>query len=244
MAEDGFQRARSPERKAERRAAILAAARELLEEGGPDAATLSAIAARAGVVKSGLYRYFESREEILIHLLIEGCEALIEQMEHECAAMAAEAEEAGMPPVQRAGLLAAGMAEDFAARPMLCQLISIMAGTLERNISAPTIRALKLRMHALNARAALSMVRLHGGMGEEAALLCMRSIFGLCAGLWPMCNPGPRVAEALESLDLPGFGGGFEPALRQGIHAILLGADGACADPVGPTPPGACGGCL
>ena len=227
MAEDGFQRARSPERKAERRAAILSAARELLEEGGPDAATLSAIAARAGVVKSGLYRYYESREEILIHLLIDGCEALVSQMEKDCAEKAESLENAALAPEERARLLAAGMAADFAARPQLCQLVSVMAGTLEQNISVPTIMALKKRMHELNHRAAVSIARIHGEMSEPAADLAMRSVFALCAGLWPMCNSGPKVREALDNLGLSGFGDGFEQALRQGVHAILLGADGA-----------------
>lgn len=40
-----FQRARSPERKAQRRADLLAAAGELVEAEGPEAVSLAAIAA-------------------------------------------------------------------------------------------------------------------------------------------------------------------------------------------------------
>ncbi|HEU0222902.1 MAG TPA: helix-turn-helix domain-containing protein, partial [Paracoccaceae bacterium] len=71
MADNPFQRARSPEQKAHRRRAILEAAAALLAEGGIEATTLAAIAERAGLVKSNLYRYFESREEILMWLFVE-----------------------------------------------------------------------------------------------------------------------------------------------------------------------------
>ncbi len=65
---------------------ILAAARELILEGGVDAATTTAIAARAGVGASSLYRFFADRDELFARLL----EVEIEQIER--TAEAAEAE--------------------------------------------------------------------------------------------------------------------------------------------------------
>lgn len=65
---------------------VLAAARELILEGGVDAATTTAIAARAGVGPSSLYRFFADRDELFSRLL----EAEIEEIER--SAEAAEAE--------------------------------------------------------------------------------------------------------------------------------------------------------
>jgi AcrR family transcriptional regulator len=48
------------------RARILAAARELFRERGFDGATLRAIAARAGMGASSLYRHIRSKEELLV----------------------------------------------------------------------------------------------------------------------------------------------------------------------------------
>ncbi|MDE0884494.1 MAG: helix-turn-helix domain containing protein [Myxococcota bacterium] len=48
------------------RALILKAARELFEERGFDEATLRAIAERAGMGASSIYRHFQSKEELLI----------------------------------------------------------------------------------------------------------------------------------------------------------------------------------
>src|SRR5215831_17174463 len=65
-----FQRARKPEEKEVRRAAILGAARALAREVGPIALSLNELGRRSGVSKPNIYRYFESREEILLGLLI------------------------------------------------------------------------------------------------------------------------------------------------------------------------------
>jgi len=65
-----FQRARQPEQREERRAHLLTTARAMLE-GGVDlrALTLNALAREAGMAKSNVYRYFETREALLLELL-------------------------------------------------------------------------------------------------------------------------------------------------------------------------------
>ena len=78
MNEQGFIRARSPENKAKRAKDILKSAMLVLDRDGIDAVTLTAIAREAGVVKSNIYRYFESREEILFRLMLEESDYLTE----------------------------------------------------------------------------------------------------------------------------------------------------------------------
>src|SRR6201996_7533120 len=63
-----YQRARRPEQKLERRDAILGAARELALRDGVRAVSLADIAARVGIHKSALLRYFETREQIFLEL--------------------------------------------------------------------------------------------------------------------------------------------------------------------------------
>ena len=72
MQEPGFQRARSTAAKHLREAAILEAARTLGAERGIRQVTLTEIAARVGMHKSALLRYFETREEIFLRLTAEG----------------------------------------------------------------------------------------------------------------------------------------------------------------------------
>jgi AcrR family transcriptional regulator len=68
------QRARSPHDKELRKAALLAAARQLALEEGVREVTLTAVTARVGLHPSALRRYFESREELLLELAERGWE--------------------------------------------------------------------------------------------------------------------------------------------------------------------------
>src|SRR3984885_7270529 len=63
-----FQRARSSENKTQRRESILAAAAQLATRDGVRQVTLTDIAARVGMHKSALLRYFETREQIFLEM--------------------------------------------------------------------------------------------------------------------------------------------------------------------------------
>ena len=51
------------------RAAVIAAATDLLVEGGPGAVTIDAVVARSGVAKSTIYRHWESRDDVLVDVI-------------------------------------------------------------------------------------------------------------------------------------------------------------------------------
>jgi AcrR family transcriptional regulator len=70
--------------KAQRRQEILDAARQEFFERGFHRPTVDDVAARAEVSKGTIYLYFESKEEILAHLLLEGLELLVAEMESVC----------------------------------------------------------------------------------------------------------------------------------------------------------------
>ncbi len=73
-------KARRERETVERKDAILAAARDLFFEHGIHQTTVDDVAARAEVAKGTVYLYFESKETILAHLLLEGLEALGESL--------------------------------------------------------------------------------------------------------------------------------------------------------------------
>jgi AcrR family transcriptional regulator len=52
---------------------LLTAARELIEEGGYGAASVLAIADRAGVAAGTLYRHFASKEELFVEVFRSVC---------------------------------------------------------------------------------------------------------------------------------------------------------------------------
>jgi AcrR family transcriptional regulator len=68
MATDDVRR-RPGGRSAEKRAAVLAASLELLARSGPDAVTVAAVAARAGVHETSIYRRWGTRERLLLEAM-------------------------------------------------------------------------------------------------------------------------------------------------------------------------------
>ena len=62
----GFTRARQPEQIEARKAQLLASARANSWRSDLNALTLSALARTAGMSKSNVYRYFESREALSV----------------------------------------------------------------------------------------------------------------------------------------------------------------------------------
>ena len=59
----------------------MRAASELLDEGGPDAVTLRAVGARAGVSRGAPYGHFENKERLLTQLAINTWDALADEVE-------------------------------------------------------------------------------------------------------------------------------------------------------------------
>ncbi len=214
-----FKRARQPAQKAQRRQAVLDAAAALLEEGGLEAVNLAAIAKRAGVVKSNLYRYFESREEILVRLLVADMEDMCAALERNPAAATGEGRN---DPAMIAGNLAA----EFASRPRLCQLTSVLASTLERNISEDTLVELKRDILAAGMRLMNALHTAAPALGPDGSLAAGHGIFALVAGLWPMANPASQVAAVMARPEFAGFErfhGHFEENLRSAVQALLAG---------------------
>ena len=67
--------------KARRQQEILEAAREVFFEKGIHRATVDYVAAQAEVSKGTVYLYFQSKESILAHLLLEGLSILLSKLE-------------------------------------------------------------------------------------------------------------------------------------------------------------------
>jgi AcrR family transcriptional regulator len=107
-------RAREKER---RRQSILDAARHVFFGEGYQAPTVDDVAARAEVSKGTVYLYFESKETILAHLLLEGLEELVAVLEEAYAA------ERDMAPAERLRRLAMGYLHFFQIHPHYYRLI-------------------------------------------------------------------------------------------------------------------------
>ena len=182
-----FQRARKPEEQQLRREAILAAAATLFDEEGPQGTGLNAIAAKAGFTKSNVYRYFESREEVLMSLFLAELEAFV----------AAYETAVNSCPEGDINALAELTARGFIERPRLATMISIIASVLEQNVSVPKIIELKRTLTRLYQRVAIALHARLPGTSIEDCSWAAGIAATLVAGMWPTVNSSPAAAEVL-----------------------------------------------
>lgn len=213
--QSGFLRARTPENKERRAADLLDSARELAHAQGVRTLTLTAIATRAGVHVSGVRRYFESREEIL--LVLAGREwpdwagAVVARL---------DASDRPMTPAALARLLAISLGE----RPLFCDLLAHAQVSLEREVGAASVRAYKVAALDASAELVVAITGALPALADGAAWNLIASATALAATLWQTANPGevlaclyaedPRLAHARTE---------FAPRMTQILDALITG---------------------
>lgn len=210
-AEQSFQRARKPEEINQRRETLLAAAAELFDAEGPAGAGLNAIAAKAGFTKSNVYRYFESREQVLLELFGDEFVKLVDALEAALRQLTP-----GDVPA-----LAETITATFLAHPRCCQLIAILASTLEQNVSEATITRTKLHMQGQNARVVAALAAQLPGASPADCAWAIGMFGSLIAGIWPSANPPPAAQAVLARPEFETLR--IQPArdLRRAAEALL-----------------------
>ena len=210
----GFQRARRPEQKEQRRGEIVAATAGLLDEVGLQAVSLSGIARRAGLAKSNLYRYFESREEILLHLLYEDWRSWVEAVELGLAPLAARDDIEGVAVV---------LTEAAVARPRMCELASVVSSVLEQNLTEEAVVGFKRQSVGIGLRMINALHAALPALPLDACRGALAGLYALLAGLWAHANPPPMVAKVLKRPELKLFVIDFAESLAEASAALLRG---------------------
>ncbi len=210
----GFKRARSPEHKAQRRNDLIDAAATLLDEGGFDAVTLSAIARRANIAKSNVYTYFESREEILLRVLHADWRAYLDDIERALVPFAGTNDAKGVAAIMTGGYL---------ARPRLCGLASVVASVLEQNVSEECVANFKRDTLGLGLRSAYALQATLPKLDFQQCVWLLRPMFALIAGFWPMANPPENVAKVLARPEFAMHCTDGPVDLARAFESLLLG---------------------
>ena len=223
-ASETFQRARRPEQKRRRREDILAAARELALIGGVRGVSLAGIAARAGIDKSALLRYFETREQIFLELTAREWAPWVRAL-HDGLDSVAPGSAGGAPgSADTSDLMADVVARSFGERPLFCDLLAHTPLNLERNVSPEAVRSYKLISLGAVGEAADVVHRAMPDLTEHECREFISVIASLAGSLWQIANPVPELAAlfaadpalALACVDLV-------PRLRRSAEILLAG---------------------
>ncbi|WP_019200779.1 TetR family transcriptional regulator [Tsukamurella sp. 1534] len=215
-----FQRARSPEQRAERREAILATADTMLAEMPVADLTLNELSRRVGLAKSNVLRYFESREEILLELLARSSRGWVGEL--------GRAVDAAVDPAtsfaDRTDAYAAAFARTAAAHPHLLGLIAVQAGVLERNVSGEAVLRFKRAARDLLDELAEALAAAIPELGPAAPAACALGVT-LAGALFVQAEQSAACAAAYAAdPTLAPLHVDLVPALTAAVATVIAGA--------------------
>src|SRR5438105_9832797 len=175
---------------------LLQAAQELIEEGGYAAASVAAIAERAGVAAGTLYRHFESKQELFVELFRSVCA-------REERAMRAAAQDAGsVDAVLRLEDVFATFAQRALRNPRLAW--ALIAEPVDPLVDAERL-AYRARYSELTAEALRAGIAA-GELPEQDVELTAAALVGGCGEalvgpLSPLAGSKPAREEILAALE-------------------------------------------
>lgn len=213
-----FQRARSDEQREERRRAILSTAAAMLREMPVADLSLNELSRRVGLAKSNVLRYFETREAVLLELYDTTWKAWLDRLDETLPPASAEGD-----PRARYERVAASLAASLVADPLVCELVSVSASVLERNVSPAVARRHKLSSMANLERMA---AQLRSSLPELSADGAWRAAAGLLlsvGGIWPLTNPTEAMLCVYEDPEMARLRVDFPTALEELVSVILAG---------------------
>jgi AcrR family transcriptional regulator len=215
-----FQRARSEEQREERRQAILGAAAEMLSEMQVADISLNELSRRAGLAKSNVLRYFESREAILLELLDSAWQDWLARLARDLDTGVTPS----APVSTRGDQVASELAGSLSTAAALCDLLNAQAAVLERNVS-PDVAA-RYKRAALNAVAALGRLILGQlpELGEQDAFRLAGAVTMMAGALWPHARPTPPMLAAYAAdPELAAMRLDFTTTLREAAEVLISG---------------------
>lgn len=213
-----FIRARSAEQKSERRTHLLETARAMLERGMPlSELGLNELARSAGMAKANVYRYFESREAILL-------EVLWSEAGRHWARFEAELDGPGASPEPDLDALVTAFAHSFAGNDLLCRLTAAVPAVLEFNLSVEAIADFKHRMLWFFRTAGERLGQRCPRLSADAYAALMFDAVTLVVGLHPTVRMSPNAAAAVTDPALAFFRRDLADELARHLRALAAAA--------------------
>jgi AcrR family transcriptional regulator len=175
---------------------LLGAAQELIEEGGYGAASVIAIAERAGVAAGTLYRHFTSKEELFVEVFRSVCDRELRAMRSSAERMPDDASH-----VDRLVTVLATFAERALRRPRLAW--ALIAEPVDPRVDAERL-AYRERYSALAGQALRAGIGA-GELPEQNVELTAAALVGGCGEalvgpLSPLARDKPSTEEILDAL--------------------------------------------
>jgi AcrR family transcriptional regulator len=208
------ERARSIEDKTRRSEDLLEAAESLaFELGGVRFVTLAPVTERAGLHRTGVRRYYASKEELLLELAERGWRQWRDAVKSQVD------DRVGLGPRE----VAAVMSETLASMPVFCDLLTHVAVSLEGDVDIERARRYKTNSFAAHDEMVSTLDHASDMTAEQIRALAAAAM-AFAATFWQISHPTPTLAALYEQV--PAWGHvalDFAPRLSLLLEATAVG---------------------
>lgn len=210
-----WQRARTDDKKNERRQAIYDAAFKLFKSKGYENVSFNGIASEAGFTKSNMYRYFSSREEIFLNVFTD----LFEKWTADCVEQLKKLAED-----EPTNNFAKVYVKSLVSHPHFLDLTPLMFISLEKNSSYDQLVIFKRQAKHLLQGIAMEICRIYPELAGENAFKYLNLSHAATTNYWAANTQSDalkKIYKQEEFIDLkPDFEGDLAISIEVIIHGL------------------------
>ena len=208
-------RARSDEDKLARRAEILDAARQVFDGGEIDAFTMDDVAVALELAKGTLYRYFPTRESLLLALADDEYQQWFARVDKALVASDLNA--------SHVGAFAQLLVDQTLSQPRFLRLAALVPSVLERNVPYETAREYKCNV-VQRGRQTAALLAQRLGVSEHRATQLLIHLQAAATGLHHAANPAPIIVQVMADPLFPGRRTDLRTELLHSARALVWAA--------------------
>jgi len=209
-----WKRARTHEKKNERKDAIYEAAFTLFKKSGYDKVSFNGIASEAGFTKSNMYRYFSSKEEIFLNVFgnlfedwFEDCTGRLKTLEQHATIES----------------FAKAWVDSLMAHPRFLDLTPLLFVSLEKNSSFDQLLEFKRMSKDLLFRMTVEIGRVYPDIHAEKAFRFLTLSYAAMANYWAANSQSEPLIKIYQLEEFRELKPNFEGDLLISIEVILKG---------------------
>lgn len=209
-----WQRARTEEKKNERKEAIYNAALTLFKRNGYDNVSFNSIASEAGFTKSNMYRYFSSREEIFLNVFAD----LFKKWVEDCLKLLNALE-----PDEDINHFAKAYTESLLLHPKFLDLTPVLFISLEKNSSYEQLVEFKRLSKNLLYSIAVEVSRIYPDLTIEKAFQFLNLSFAAMSSYWAATFQNDALKKIYAQDEFKELTPNFKENLEASIEIIIRG---------------------
>ena len=209
-----FKRARSNEQIQSRMDEIVCAAAKIYDESGYENITFTSIAEITNFTRPTIYKYFSTKEEILLKLLSTDLDTWSKTLITSFK----------LNTIYTTKQISKIWAKSYSAQTRLLELCSILFTIIEKNVSLEALADFKASIfNSINpVYELISQLYPKADLARIYYFLTIQQ--SVVLGLYPMCNPSETQKEAIKlsktNINVPDFEEAFEKALFQLMYFL------------------------